>query len=32
MGEEKESRDTQTYEETHNQVLILEDIQTVSYY
>jgi hypothetical protein len=32
MDEEKESRDTRKYEETHNQVLILEDIQTVSYY
>ena len=32
MDEEKESIDTQKYEEMHNQESILEDIQTVSYY
>ena len=32
MEEEKESRDTRKYEETHNQESILTDIQKVSYY
>jgi hypothetical protein len=31
MDEEKENIDTRKYEETHNQELILEDIQTMSY-
>ena len=31
MDEAKKNKDTQKYEETHNQESILEDIQTVSY-